>query len=346
MQPDRRLSYRTEKLSPQEIRKLRLRMISVWIFGISIAGFSCYFIFGSLMSETHMKTPLILFSVFFYGILFFILTVHTVNAFRTEKRIYTGLITDKKTQASTMRNSSLNEHYSIALDGEWFGLELQYFQKVHTGDEVEIHTFGAKQVFNVVKLSGPTIHTEEKSVLHKETDLYLEFPGMDEKLTETDRALLWKSLLQAFLLRGVAGLCGAYVLYEVLAFAIVITMLFGLKGAKREYLVFIHYAAMSLSALAFLLVNRKTFRLMRDYAGDKKLVKVETIVDLVQSTHRKPGPNSIVSGNYNSEAAYFYIQTENHWLMVDEMLFRAAKAGDKLKIHLGPRSKTILRLSL
>lgn len=338
--PDPQIPFRTEKLSSAEIRLLRWRMVFVWLIAalmIIVVGYS-----ASIMSfdAWGMQIPLILFAVFFFGILIFIVAVHTVNAFRTEKRVYSGRITDKKTEASRMRNSQLNESYYVSLDGHWFRVALGSFSHAHVGDEVEISTFGRGQVFTIERKLNNTIVLDGVQQLPKQTDIYASFPNFREKLSESESTVLRKALWKAIFLRGVVGFVGAYISYFVLSMMV----LFIFIAAGTNALFYIFYAVWLLVIGGFIWLNQKTIRLVRDIFGGEKEVVSEPVIDLIHSTHRKPGPNSIIQGTYQGARQYYYIQTDRSWLRTDEETFKNAAVGKSLQIHRAPKSKVILRI--
>lgn len=338
--PDPQIPFRTEKLSSEEIRSLRWRMILVWLIAALMISLISYFASIMSLGTWGMRIPLILFAVFFFGILIFIIAVHTVNAFRTEKRVYSGRITDKKTEASRMRNSHLSESYYVSLDGHWFRVELNTFSHAHVGDEVEISTFGKGQVLSIERKSGQPIVSENSQQLPKQTNIYGSFPDYSEKLSESEAAILKKALLRAIFLRVFAGFVGAYISYFILSIVVVFTFI----AAGTDALIYIFYAVWLLVIGGFLWLNLKTIRLVRDILGGEKQIVSEPIIDLVHSTHRKPGPNSIVTTTYYSAEQFYYIQTDRSWLRTDEETFQKVVVGKSLKLHRGPKSRVILRI--
>ncbi len=330
MSPNTHLPFKTERLSNQESQLLRRKMLGVWFFGAIIGIAAGYFIFRTLGKFSGMDVPLIIFLVFFYAIIAFIIFVHTRNAFQTQKRIYAGNITDKKAEASSQtRNSTAHEDYYIALDGSWFRVELNHFQQVHVGDKVEICTLGKSQVFKIDVVQKEVPHFEP--VIQSQTNLDAVLSGLTEQLTYSEKSVLKSHLRKAIFYRLILGFFGAWLIYLILN---TLAVVFSLERSEGlAYFVYVHYLIIVLLFGAYLFLNKRTWLLILDLRSGKKEIITETIIDLVQSDHIKPGPNSMITITNTSHYKYYYIQTENFWLQANEETFHAASAGKNLLIQ-------------
>lgn len=328
------LRSRMEKLTQQEIFLLRKRMVFVWIFAIFIGAIAAQFLFSDMFSD--MRVPLMIFSIFFFGILIFIVFIHTKNAFQTNTIIYSGKVTKKKTEASRMKNSQLNETFHMAVEGKWFEVEMAYFQKVHVGDLVEVFTLGKQRIFKVERKMDENFSDTE----HIKLDVYSAVAEFTEGLSPENKKILGNGILKALLLRIILG---GIMCYFTCGMLLVVLYLLHLNG---PYFLYGYYGIWIFIIVSFLAINMKTIRLIVDYLSGEKKVMIDKVIDLVKSTHHKNSPHSI-STTYRSgyeTRMLCYVQTAKFWLPVREELYDQLIVGQAVEIHLGKRSELVLEV--
>lgn len=327
-----KLEMQQVPLTNKDKRKLRRDVFVVWGVALLMMSFFIYFFwfFGGI--STSMRVPLLIFSVFFLGILAFIVFSHTRNAFQTEKTVYTGILEEKITEAARGKNSQMQEYYYFQVSGRRFGVSMNFFLRFHVGMKISVHCIRGNAVFSV---------TSDEKEPRQTTSNPSAFPdaGRIETMSESDRKTMFNAFLKALLFRGLLGGIGFRIIYSILLLAIII-----LSWGDSFLFQLYYYCAIILCVLSWTLLNRKTFRLFLDWQGKEIRVWEETILDKMESTHFKPGPQSIVTTRYqrNGENTYFYIQTERFWLRVDRSIFEAKKTGERIYVSGSPRQKLVL----
>lgn len=331
------LIRKEEALSPQEKRKLIRQLILLWLIAIGMAvGVTYFFFFFRVDVNSEMNIPLTIFSVFFFGILAFIVYSHTRNAFATTKTVFSGVVLEKKTMASAAKNTSLQERFSVNLSGKWFGVEFQFFRAMQVGEEYQIHCLREDHVFDIRKISGVSLKNKKRF----SSQSYGSTPvreRISEEQKKVVKAVFWKAILWRTVVGGIVAYISFYIIF---VFALI---LFGTNGV--DILTTIFYGTIGLVGAVFLLINRKTFRLYRDLISNEVVLVDEVVIDKIQSTHRKPSPNSIVTTrkNYDMDDLRFqYIQTENYWIPVTKTQFDKIESGATITLEVAPHSKIIL----
>ena len=291
------------------------------------------------------------FWIFLFFILFFLLVLgiivytHVSNSNQREKIVFTGKVTDKKTDTSRMRGSSLEEYYAVQLDNQdWFTVGQPQFDKLHNGDNVSLHCLRSRYVFRVEVIAAAEeerIHIHHRRVHDQQQRNAVSYSSSSSSsLTKEEKDTLRSAFFRAAFLRGVAGFIGCYVLYYVV-------VIVGMLLIPEKYYSFISvliYGAYFISIGLFVLMNRKTIRLLRDLNSEQKVVAEEVLVDKIRSNTLKPGPHSVMTTqNYGPDTVFFYyFQTKNSWLRVEKETFERFETGDTIRIVASKRAKLFL----
>lgn len=323
------LTYRDEKITFQEKKTLVFRFIGVLIFGGLIGAVAFYFLFLS-NDFKGFGAVLIVFAIFFFGILALILFIHGRNAFQSQKRIYSGTITDKTEITTKFRNSMGQSTYRISLDGEEFAIDLMFYNKVHKGQKVELHCLKGNTIFFVKELS-----------LSENV-----FSGLETTALETNNlnpaysAILKKYLLRAILFRTILLLLPLVLLY----FIGIVTIILVVKDSQLTITLF--RVLLFVLALIYVLFNKRVVFILLDLNQNIQLEKIEQVIDLQKSNLPKPSKNSVrtYQGYWYRNDVFYYIQTQNHWLNTNEAFYNSLNANDEVKITLAKHSKIVLEL--
>lgn len=330
------LRIQSAPLEDAERRKLRRSAYFVWFFAGSMAALFVYFFWILDVVSPPMRVPLGIFSFFFLGILALIIVAQTRTAFQTEKTMYTGVLEEKYTEAARGTDTQLQEYCYFRVSGRRFGVPLGLFQRFSVGSVVTLHCTLGDRVFNVTTTERVQDHQSVKARISA-------FPiaGSVERMTDEQRRQIARAFWKAFLVRGcMVGVLFRYLVVVLWVFVLLITSI------SQEWVPTVYGALVIGLILAWVLLNRKTFRLFLDWQGGEVRVWEESILDRLESTHLKPGPRSIVTTRYRQtgENRYFYLQTTRFWLRVDRELYEAKKTGERIYISGSPRQKLIFSI--
>lgn len=335
-----------EPLSPQEKAMFFKRMIGVWIVAIFMACFLTYLFFYTPHSEEFRDIGFfIIFPIFFYAILLFIVLSHTLNAFKKVKTVVLGIVNHKRTKTSNLKTKSgPRESYQIQVGERWFTVDFSIYRKVAVGHQVKLHCL-KNSVFKADVLNDDGV--EESKGPHKinlgqnQTNLTPQFNLLDlEVFDADDKKFVGKQLFKTIIFRGVVWLAGLIAIY----FAIFLGIILVLRSQDFKLIYFLNIAVMVILAIVYILLNRKTWKLFRDFLEGQKYSITEQVIDKVSSTHQKPSPNSVVvyGNDYSSTDRYFYLQTPAYWLPVNPVEYQNIAVGQKMTIYIAKNSGVLL----
>ena len=141
-------------LNEQDINKIRNHLIPILVFPFLAVGmfYGFYSLFWSDSQFLQDKTGqymLIGFSVFFFGIITYMISTTVIDLRRCFKHRITGKITDKKLDVrtstthssngktgSSSSHSSTSRHYYVYIDDVQYSIEQQYYGKLKVGNDV------------------------------------------------------------------------------------------------------------------------------------------------------------------------------------------------------------------
>ncbi len=141
-------------LNEQDIKKIRKHLIPILVFPFLVAGmfYGFYSIFWSDSQFLQDKTGqymLIGFSVFFFGIIAYMISTSVIDLRRGFKYRITGTITDKKLDVrtstthspngktgSSSSHSSTSRHYYVSIDDVQYAIEQQHYGKLKVGNAI------------------------------------------------------------------------------------------------------------------------------------------------------------------------------------------------------------------
>jgi hypothetical protein len=141
-------------LNEQDIKKIRNHLIPILVFPFLVVGmfYGFYSVFWSDSQFLQDKTGqymLLGFSVFFFGIIAYMISTSVIDLRRGFKHRITGKITDKKLDVrtstthssngktgSSSSHSSTSRHYYVYIDDVQYSIEQQYYGKVKVGNDV------------------------------------------------------------------------------------------------------------------------------------------------------------------------------------------------------------------
>ena len=175
---------RVEPLTKKEKFCLVKNFLLTLIIGIFI-GCVLYFILNKFRQQDFIgdgtSIGLIIFSIFFYGILVFIVGNSFFQIFQTQKRVYSGVITDKKTEVSTFgmaasdyNNNRSAESFYIFLNNKKFAVSTVLFNQCKVNDEVDIIVLKNDEVLYIINKNPIKENKifENKRIINNPEDLF------------------------------------------------------------------------------------------------------------------------------------------------------------------------------
>lgn len=327
------MEQREEQLSYNEKRRLRLRAIFVTLFGLIIGSLTAYMLFFFKTSGS-LGFPVYLFAFFFFGILAFILFVHIRNAFQESKNVYTGTITDKREHTMTTRKEIGQTTYSVILDDRSFSVDLALYNKIHRGDQVELHCLKGTIVFEAIIVNPASAQPLKSEAIVPETA---------DEMTETGhsvRHILLKALSKAVVIHVL--IYGIVAFFLIFALNLLAIILIEDKTLLPWLIQGIFYGII----LFWGMMNVSTFRLLLDVFSRKTQEKIETVRDMQSGNLPKPSRNSVrtYQGFYYRNDIFYYVQTDHHWLEISPDLYLQLKTGERLLLICGHYSGTVLHI--
>ena len=141
-------------LNEQDIKKIRKHLIPILVFPFLAVGmfYGFYSVFWSDSQFLQDKTGqymLIGFSVFFFGIIAYMISTSVIDLRRGFKYRITGTVTDKKLDVrtstthspngktgSSSSHSSTSRHYYVSIDDVQYSIEQQHYGKLKVGNAI------------------------------------------------------------------------------------------------------------------------------------------------------------------------------------------------------------------
>lgn len=348
----KKLPYRVEELSAAEKSTLKKRFIGVFIVGLFMGSF-ILFIMSFFHRDGSFGAIPVIFEIFFFGILIFIVAVHGSNAFQKTKKVYTGIITDKYSQASKSRNSSSNITYFVQLDDVEFSIDGMVYDRCHKGDKVELYQLKSGNIFDAKTLEKAAILESHESAqetktqriekpeverprnyIHQEVTFY---PASDDKMTQDEVKIIKGKFIRALIFRTVLGFFAGYILFFII---FIVALLVFDKVSSMLYVVWIIIAFVS---FVYLWLNRRTYLLFRDLMEKRVIYETEKVVDVERSNMPKPSKHSIVTyqGYTYRMDLFFYVQTEKHWTQITQELYETLHTGEAIRFKSAKYSKLV-----
>lgn len=326
-----------QPLSNEEIRTINHRFrvtLVVALLMVSILLGVTYF--SGISGSSEMTIAIIVFDVFFVSILVYIVAKQYQATKCDQKTVLEGILTTKLTEASRGRNSNLNESYYVVVGNRRFSLQFNHFNTLHRGHLVQLQLV-ADQVFNVVDLGNPNPSPKKLSPY--------EIENYELEMSAEDKQVVLSKLGRLVWLRTILGGIGAYVVYWLLF----IGLIFGWSAFDSDVKQFVTFVKIIqvLMLLVFIGFNVKTIRMLRDYLKGVKRIVVEPVIDAIESNHLKSSLNSMISTNTSDpwDQIYYYLQSENHWIQVDESMYREVISDQFIEIELAKYSGLVLNIS-
>lgn len=326
-----------QPLSKAEIREINRSFYGTFLvalFLVSVLLGVTHF-FGTSVS-TEMNVVMIVFEVFFVSILLYIVAKKYQATRFNQKSVLEGILTTKITDASRAKNSNLNEMYYVVVGNRRFCVQFNHFNAIHRGHLVQLHLV-ADQVFKVVDLGNP--NPSPKKLSPHENEIF------ELEMSAEDKQVVLSKLVRLVWLRTILGGIGAYVIYWLLF----IGLIFGWSAfdSDLKLLVFFVKIIQVFMLLVFIGFNMKTIRMLRDYLKGVKRIVVEPVIDAIESNHEKTSLNSMISTNTSDPWGqnYYYLQSENHWIQVDESMYQAVNSDQFIEIELAKYSGLVLNVT-
>lgn len=330
--------------------------IVIVVGGVILLVYFGVFVFWADAFHTFGMITFSLFSVFFLGILLFIVGATLVDFFETKKIILTGKITDKEeitTSSPSTRASSgsTSTNYYITIEDRKISVMLGIYNQVATGQLVELHQAKrTKSVFRTKVLQDAVVDTTPQQSsfsdsFSKYDSVYLNRleETFDSYMNDEEKGILKSKFNAALLWRGLGGLVLCYIIYNIFYFVIgLFFIIFEIQNFKILSLA-VDYLPLLLAGLILVRLNKHTYLLYQDLQEGKKTVSKEKILDVIRSNVSHLGKNVTVSQGYNS-SQYAYISTTNNWVGIPVEKIEEYKAKGAATIHKGFYSKVVVRV--
>lgn len=342
MQPPESL----QPLSQSERFLLAKRALVVLPIGVGIGAVAAWMLTGP--GSGFSLGIRAFFGLFFGGLLLFILGVHIGSAFEIQKRVVTGLVTGKRVRASgsTGANSRPSSTFYVSIDGDERMVEQWVYQQVHTGQTVSLsYTARLRNLFAVKVISEPAgVETRLPAADGLHRPGRASPPVRPAPLTADDRKVLRAALLRALIFRGVGGAILAAVVFVVAVIGWVVA-LDSLPALSQFDWLALTLGAPGLAALPMILLNRQTYRLIRDLSGGQRCVGAEQVLDVVRSNTHLASSTAIVTGP-GLGGNHVWILTDKRWTQLPDALAGDVFGGSTLMVATGPRSDVILDIQV
>lgn len=283
------------------------------------------------------------FGGFFGLVLLVILGLNIGAAFETEKRLRTGIVTDKRVE--TYRRQNRSASYFFSIDGKELSAELWVYQQVKVGQRVTLHsTARLDSAFRVEVLDDPTTSeaTLEAALDAPVAPFRPDSVPHDEAFTEEDHAVVRAHLLVSGVRRAAGGLLlgGVIWLFVVLAWVFARA---SLHSPDLDRTILVRVAPLAVLAV-FALLNYRTVALLRDELGGLRHVATEGVLDVVHSDTVLLSPTAIVTGT-GLRGDYAWVQTKRRWMPVPKPIAATLRRGVEVEVATAPRSGVVLAVA-
>lgn len=327
-----------ESLSNEEIREIKRSFRGTFVIAIlmvSVLVGITYF--SGISGSSEMMIAMTVFDVFFVSILAFIVVKKYQATKRNQKSVLEGILTKKITEATRGRNSNLNESYYVVVGNRRFSLQFNHFNTLHRGHLVQLHLV-ADQIFKVVDLGNPTPSQKKLSPI--------EFANYELEMSAEDKQFVLSKLGRLALYRTIFGGIGAYVFYWILIIVLILISS-AVDSNVKQFVTFFRVIQVFM-LVVFIGFNLKTIRMLIDYVKGVKRIVVEPVIDAIESNHMKSSLNSVISTNTSDpwDQIYYYLQSENHWIQIDESMYREVISDQFIEIEMAKSSRLVLNVQL
>lgn len=328
-------------MTADDLAKLRTRVYVVVPAALAMGGVATWML-TSAMSEISVVIRCV-FGLFFGGIVVFIVGTIVGSAFEREKVIQRGVVTGKRVGVMGMSNtnSRMSPKYYVSLDGEESLVESWVYQRIHTGQTVDlVYTARIRNLFDVAVISDPGgVDLGLGAVVPMAKPFDAARMAHDEPLTDADRGVLRAKIARALFWRGVGG--------GIVGFVVWIGVLLGWVFARRtgdfdafDHLMF-RWLAPAAGITVIALFNRHTWHLLRDLRSGIKRVADEIVRDVVHSNTPLLSSTTVVTGT-GMAGHYAWVQTDARWVQIEPDRASSLKSGDALCVATALRSGIVL----
>ena len=163
-------------LNKQDIKKIRNHLIPILVFPFLVVGmfYGFYSIFWSDSQFLQDKTGqymIIGFSVFFFGIIAYMISTSVIDLRRCFKYRITGTITDKKMDVrtstthspngktgSSSSHSSTSRHYYVYIDDVQYPIEQQHYGKLKVGKAIVLEQAPKSHLTRLLEVTENRTH--------------------------------------------------------------------------------------------------------------------------------------------------------------------------------------------
>ena len=283
------------------------------------------------------------FGGFFGLILLVILGLNVGAAFETDKRLRTGVVTDKRVE--TYRRQNRSASYFFSIDGKELSAELWVYQQVKVGQRITLHsTARLDTAFRVEVLDDPTTPeaTLEAALNAPATTYRAEAIPHDEAFTVEDHACLRAHLLVSGVRRAAGGLLAGGVVWLFVVLGWVFARA-SLHSVDLDRTILVRVAPLAVLTV-FALLNYRTVALLRDELKGIRHTAVETVLDVVHSDTVLLSPTAIVTGTGLS-GDYAWVQTKQRWMPVPKSVAAELRRGVEVEVATAPRSGVVLAVA-
>ncbi|MDY0090904.1 MAG: hypothetical protein RBR78_11140 [Flavobacteriaceae bacterium] len=320
-------------LNEQDIKKLRKYLLPTILFPVVVIGmfyafFSIFFKDTGFFQDKIGLYMLVGFSVFFFGIIAWMIWGYAIDLRRGFKYRIEGIITDKELRVHTSTShssgsktgsantsSSTTRHYSVYIDGVQYSIEQEHYGKLKVGAAIIIEKAPKSHLTLFLEVGKTDELPPEKSI---EAD--------DDKrkfLSSTPRKVYFTQDDFKALKRGFWGKAKfRLIVISAMAFFVVPFMV----GDLSIMLVFL-FPLMLIAVYQFWKFNKE----WRLYYRNKQYAYKEGIPAIVQDKSK-----------YNRSS---YVKTSQGTIKVNEELYRKLNVGDKIILYKPAKGKQILSVT-
>jgi len=314
-------------LNEQDIKKIRNHLIPILVFPFLAAGmfYGFYSFFWSDSTLLQAKTGLYMligFSLFFFGIIAYMISASVIDLRRGFKYRIKGKITDKKLSVTTSRtttsksgknHSSTSRHYYVYIDGVQYAIEQQYYGKVKVGNGVIMERAPKSCITLLLEVN------ETATAQSTETD-----NGNRQFLKSTPKKAYFKQEDFKALKRGLQSKLKTRLIWFLPTLFIALSLVW---SGMQAFLVFLFPLVLIPGYQLW-----KFIRELRQYNRNKQYAYKEGIPAVVEDkskyTHNGRTSNTI--------------RTTHGYLKVDNRLYEKLNTGDKVTLYTPAKGKQVL----
>lgn len=321
-------------LNEQDISRIRKHLIPILVFPFLVVGmfYGFYSVFLSDSQFLQDKTGqymLIGFSVFFFGIIAYMISTTVIDLRRGFKHRITGKITDKKLDVrtstthssngktgSSSSHSSTSRHYYVYIDDVQYSIEQQYYGKVKVGNGVILEKAPKSNITLLLEVTDANLISLVQST---ETD-----DDNKQFLNSIPKKVPFKQEDFKALKRGFMAKLKTRIIWLLPTLFIVLSLVW---SGMQAFLVFL-FPLVLIPAYQLWKIMRE----LRQYHRNKQFAYKEGIPALVEDkskyTHNGRTSNTI--------------RTTHGYLKVDNRLYEKLNTGDKVTLYTPAKGKQVL----